>query len=452
MIHLENRRKRSRQHQPSVPHHLQVEYVGPEGLTPHPRNARTHSRKQLRQIADSIRKFGFANPVLADAKGRIIAGHGRVGAARLLGMESVPVICIEGWTETEIRAYIIADNKLALNAGWDQELLALELQELIEIDFDVEITGFETAEIDILIEGTGSPNDDPDADRVPIVDPAEPPTSRIGDLWILGPHRLLCGDATRNASFERLMGSQKAQMVFIDPPYNVPIDGHVSGLGKARHQEFPMASGEMSKPEFTAFLEASLSILAAHSEDGSIHYVCMDWRHTLELLTAARPVYTEQKNLCVWNKTNGGMGSFYRSKHELVFVFKNGEAPHINNFGLGDGGRYRTNVWDYPGVNAFGPEREGALEMHPTVKPVAMIADAMRDCSKRGGIVLDSFAGSGTSLIAAEKTGRKACAIELDPRYVDCAIRRWQDYTESEAVHAESGATFTETMEKRSHA
>jgi DNA modification methylase len=367
-------------------------------------------------------------------------------------MASVPVICIEGWSESEIRAYVIADNKLALNAGWDQELLATELQELIELDFEVEYTGFETVEIDLLIEESGSPDDDLDADKVPALDPASPPISRIGDLWILGKHRLLCGDATHKSSFKRLLGDQKAQMVFVDPPYNVPIDGHVSGLGKTHHQEFPMASGEMSETEFTRFLGVSLALLAAHSIAGSIHYVCMDWRHTHEILTAARPVYTEQKNLCVWNKTNGGMGSFYRSKHELIFVFKNGDGPHINNFGLGDLGRYRTNVWDYPGANSFGQEREGSLGMHPTVKPVAMVADAMRDCSKRGGIVLDSFAGSGTILIAAEKTGRRACAIELDPRYVDCAVRRWEDYTGKEAVHADSGSTFTELKEIRCHA
>jgi DNA modification methylase len=361
----------------------------------------------------------------------------------------VPTIAIEDLSEAQKRAYIIADNKLAENAGWEPEILAIELQGLIDLDFDVTITGFETTEIDLLIEGLDDAESDPAADAVPEPDPDAPPVSRPGDLWRLGDHRLLCGDATKATSFKRLMAGKRAQMVFVDPPYNVAIDGHVCGLGMIRHREFAMASGEMNAAEFTAFLETALGRLAAYSVDGSIHFVCMDWRHSLELLTAGRGVYTELKNMCVWNKTNGGMGSLYRSKHELVFVFKSGKAPHINNIELGRHGRSRTNVWDYAGVNTLGTDRREELRMHPTVKPVALVADAIKDCSRRNAIVLDSFMGSGTTIIAAEKTGRRARGIELDPGYVDTAVRRWQVYTGATATHAESGETFDDVAQAR---
>jgi hypothetical protein len=347
-------------------------------------------------------------------------------------------------TAAQKRAYVIADNKLALNAGWDEDLLALELGELfaLELDFDLTLTGFEMAEIDLLI-GSGVAAD-PKADAVPEADPAAPPVSRSGDLWLCGSHRVLCGDATRPEPFTTLLGSERAQTVFIDPPYNVPIDGHVCGLGAIQHPEFVMASGEMTEAEFIRFLQTVFGHLIAHSGDGSIHFVCMDWRHVYELLTAARGLYAEQKNLCIWNKDNGGMGSLYRSKHELVFVFKAGSGPHINNVELGKHGRYRTNVWDYAGVNSLKAGRLEELALHPTVKPVALVADAILDCSNRGGLVLDCFLGSGTTLIAAEKTGRRAAGMELDPIYVDTVLRRWQEFTGEEAVHAETGRSFAE--------
>lgn len=422
---------------------LRIETRPIADLVPHERNPRTHSKRQIKQIADSIRAFGFTNPILIDRDDTIIAGHGRVEAAKLVGIAQVPTIRLEDMTEAQKRAYVIADNKLAENAGWDTDLLAIELQYLteLEIDFDVTVTGFEPAEIDLLL---ARPAADAKADAVPEVDPATPAVSRLGDLWKLGSHRLLCGDATKAEAFETLMAGKRAQMVFIDPPYNVAIDGHVCGLGAVKHAEFAMASGEMSEAEFTGFLKAVFGHLVNHSVDGSIHYVCMDWRHMVELLTAGRAAYAELKNVCVWNKDNGGMGTFYRSKHELVFVFKNGTAAHINNFELGQHGRYRTNVWDYAGVNTLKADRLEELKMHPTVKPVALVADTIMDCSKRGGIVLDCFAGSGTTPIAAEKTGRKAYAMELDPKYVDVAIRRWQDFTGKDAVHAETGHTFAQ--------
>jgi DNA modification methylase len=390
--------------------------------------------------------------VLIDDGGGILAGHGRVEAAKLLGLETAPTIRLSDMTEPQRRAYVLADNKLAENAGWDRELLALELQYLteLELDFDLTITGFEAAEIDVLIEGLEVLEPDA-ADRIPEID-AAPPISRPGDLWRLGRHCLLCGDATQPEPFTRLMAGKTAQMVFIDPPYNVPIDGHVCGLGQVRHAEFAMAAGEMSEAEFTAFLETVFRHLVAHSADGSIHYVCMDWRHLFEAMTAGRKAYAELKNLCVWNKTNGGMGSLYRSKHELVLVFKNGAAPHINNVELGRYGRNRTNVWDYPGVNSLRDGRLDDLKMHPTVKPVALVTDAILDCSKRGGVVLDCFAGSGTTLMAAERSGRRACAMEIDPKYVDTAVRRWQAHTGGQVVHAVTGGSFAEIAEMRAGA
>jgi len=388
--------------------------------------------------------------VLIDADGMILAGHARIEAAKLLDFKQVPTIRIDHLSEAQKRAYILADNRLAELAGWDNERLAVERQFLSEIDveFDVEITGFETADIDIIVQGAEAETDD-QADEVPKLEEGQAPISRLGDLWLLGPHRLLCGNALEPESYQRLLKGQLAQMVFTDPPYNVPIDGHVCGSGKIKHPEFAMASGEMSEDQFTNFLETVLGHLADHSIDGSIHYVFMDWRHAYELQNAGRGVYSELKNLCVWNKTNAGMGSFYRSQHELVFAFKKGTAQHINNFGLGERGRYRTNVWTYPGINTFKPGRLDELAMHPTVKPVALVADAIRDCSKRGGIVLDAFAGSGTTIIAAERTARHGYAMELDPHYVDVAIQRGQEFTGNDSIHAETGQTFAEMRKNR---
>jgi DNA modification methylase len=420
-------------------------------LKPYARNPRTHSERQLRQIAESIRQFGFTNPVLIDADDGVIAGHGRIEAAKLLGLEQIPTIRLDQMSEAQKRAYVLADNKLAENAGWDRELLALELQYLteLELDFDVTITGFETAEIDLLIDEMKMGETVDKADQVPAVDSASVAVSRLGDLWLLGKHRLLCADATKTESYARLLDGAQAQMVFTDPPYNVPIDGNVCGLGAIRHREFAMASGEMSATEFTDFLKTSLRLLAEYSADGSIHFICMDWRHMAELLAAGAEVYSELKNLCVWNKDNGGMGSLYRSKHELVFVFKHGMAKHINNIELGRFGRNRTNVWDYPGVNSLHQGRLDDLAMHPTVKPVALVADAIRDCSHRDGIVLDCFGGSGTTLVAAHKTGRRGYLIELDPLYVDLIIRRFEQLTGETAVHAESGSTFVQIQTER---
>jgi DNA modification methylase len=379
-------------------------------LRPYPGNARTHSPKQIRQIARSIERFGFNNPVLVDDDDQIIAGHGRVEAAKLLNMKTVPTVRLSHLSEAEKKAYILADNRLAEKAGWDNEVLAIELQGLVDLGFDVLLTGFEPAEVDIIIEGIGDESEQPE-NLVP-EEKSGPAVSRLGDLWMLGKHRLVCGDSTDAATYKQLMDDDKAEFVFTDPPYNVKIDGNVSGLGRVKHREFAMASGEMSEGQFTAFLSGVYALLCRYSTDGSIHQICMDWRHMREMLAAGDASYAELKNVCIWNKTNAGMGTFYRSKHEFVFVWKNGSAPHLNTFELGQHGRHRTNVWDYDGVNTMRAGRMEELAMHPTVKPVAMVADAIKDCSKRGSLILDPFCGSGTILIAAEKTGRRARAIE----------------------------------------
>jgi DNA modification methylase len=338
----------------------------------------------------------------------------------------------------------LADNRIAEDAGWDQEMLAIELQGLIDLDFSIELTGFDIAEVDLLFDGEAeakAPDCNVD-DKIPPLSATGSAVTRPGDLWQLGQHRLLCGDATDSASYTKLLGSAKAALIFTDPPYNVPINGHVSGLGKVQHSEFAMASGEMSREEFRGFLETVFGHMTAHSLDGSIHFICMDWRHMSEILAAGESTYSELKNLCVWVKSNGGMGTFYRSRHELVFAFKNSSAPHINNFELGQTGRYRTNVWEYAGANSFGQDRDEALSLHPTVKPVALVADAIKDCSKPRQIVLDPFAGSGTTLIAAQKTGRRAYVLELDPIYCDTIIRRWQAFTGKSVVLGETGDSF----------
>jgi DNA modification methylase len=429
---------------------MKIEYAPLSELRPHPNNARTHSKKQIRQIAKSIEKFGFCNPVLVDDTRQIIAGHGRVEAAKLLGINAVPTCQLSHLSDADKRAYILADNKLAEKAGWDKELLAIELQGLIELDVDIELTGFEMAEIDLVLEeareATGAPSEPEDTAPEPSPGPA---VSQTGDLWLLGKHRLLCGDAREKTAYDRLLEGAKAEFVFTDPPYNVAIDGNVCGLGRVRHREFAMAAGEMSEAEFTAFLQAVFALLKENTVDGSIHQICMDWRHLSEMIGAGRAVYSELKNLCVWNKSNAGMGSFYRSKHELVFVWKSGTAAHINNFELGQHGRHRTNVWDYPGISTMRAGRMDELAMHPTVKPTALVADAIKDCSRRGGLVLDPFCGSGTILIAAERTGRKARALEIDSHYVDVAVRRWQAYAGKPAILAGSGNTFEATEDQR---
>jgi DNA modification methylase len=423
---------------------LKVIYLPTTSLKPHPQNPRVHSDKQVHQIAQSIETFGFNVPILVDDRQNVVAGHGRLLAAQKLGWKTVPVIELSHLSESQYKAFLIADNRLTENSSWDEQLLGEQLKVLseLELDFDLEVIGFETAEIDVLIDGLETISaPDPD-DRLPALESSAVTVS--GDLWQLGKHRLLCGDSLVSENYERLMNGAKADLVITDPPYNVVVDGHASGLGKVHHREFAMASGEMSAGEFTEFLGKAMALSMLVSQPGSLAYYFMDWRHMRQILVAGLVVYGEPKNLCVWAKNNGGMGSFYRSAHELIFLFKNGEASHRNNVQLGKFGRYRTNVWNYPSANTFsrsGPEGD-LLALHPTPKPVALIADAIKDSTRRGALILDPFLGSGTAVIAAERAGRVCYGLELDPIYVDAVIRRWQRRTEREAIHVESGESF----------
>ena len=395
-----------------------------------------HSQKQIRQIAKSIERFGFCNPVLTDDNNQIVAGHGRVAAAKLLGLEAVPVVRLSHLSESEKRAYILADNKLAERAGWDRDLLAIELQGLTDLNFEIDLTGFEAADVDFILD------DAPEVSGTRIRREDEVPAygkgaavSRVHDLWALGDHRLLCADAREQTSYDVLLDGQKSQFVFTDPLYDG--GGNVGVLGPFHYG----ASGKIPDLEFITGLTLILERLVANTVDGSIHMICMDWRLQAEMLAAGSKVYSKLEDLCFWNKSKAGVGSFYRSKHELIYVWKNGLAPHVDNFKLGR--RHRSNVWDYTIVATA---RTGQLQ--EGVKPVALIADAIKDVSAPGDLVLDPFAGSGTIVIAAERTGRKARALEIDPAYVDVAVRRWQSYSGKPAVLVATGETF-EQRERR---
>ncbi|NGQ93152.1 ParB N-terminal domain-containing protein [Rhodobacter sp. HX-7-19] len=413
-------------------------------LKPYVRNARRHDDKQVELITRSIREYGFVNPVLIDKDNVIVAGHGRYEAAMRLGLATVPTIRIEHLTEAQIRAYRIADNRIAELSEWDADLLRLEIVDLSELefkgelDFDLSLTGFNTPELDIILEGEAAGTEE--TERVDLPGEETPAVTRPGDLWVLGEHRLLCGDALLGTSYARLMEGELARMVFTDPPFNVQVAGHVRT--KAAHREFAMASGEMSDSEFRNFLAGFLRRCKSVLMEGGMAFGAIDWRHVEDLIFAGKSEDLSLINLCVWNKTNGGMGSLYRSKHELVCVFKKEGARHVNNVELGRHGRYRTNVWDYPGVNTFRRGRAADLADHPTVKPTALVADAIRDVSHRGEIVLDPFGGSGSTLLAADKTRRRARLIEIDPLYCDVAVRRWQALTGGSAVLAETGERF----------
>lgn len=407
-----------------IENRLSVTYRATSLLRTNKRNARTHSRKQIAQIAASISQFGFTNPLLVDEEGVLIAGHGRLRAAQNIGLEEVPAIELKGLSDAEKRALVLADNKIALNAGWDVDVLKIEIEHLqaLKTDFSLDVTGFSVGEIDVIL---GSTKPDPDDEIVPAASAI--PYVQPGDIYRLARHAIGCGDCRDQAFIRSLTGGTLVDAAFLDPPYNVPIKGHA--MRTTSHREFAMASGELSDAEFNAFLRDSLSACASATRDGGVHFICMDWRHMDSLSAVARPIYGSPLNLCVWNKSNAGMGSLYRSKHELVFVYKVGSAPHFNAVELGKHGRNRTNVWDYQSVNSSRGNRRADLELHPTVKPVGMVADAICDVTKQGDLVLDSFLGSGTSLIAAERTGRRLAGCDIDPRYVQVAMERWADLT-----------------------
>jgi DNA modification methylase len=420
--------------------------VDPEKLNLPQRQARAHPAKQISQIEDSMRAVGFLVPVVIDEQNVIRAGIGRVLASRKLGLRRIPAVRAQGLSEAQLRAFALADNKLAENSKWDREVLAVEFPEistlLIDEGLDLSITGFAAAEIDQIVidfEDIKEPTD-----VIPDELVNQPPISKHGDIWQLGNHKLCCGDAGDEQTLTRLLGNDKAAAAFLDPPYNVKI-ANVVGRGRIKHQEFAMGSGEMSSPEFVDFLKKCLGTAAASSQPGAIHFVCMDWRHLPELFEAGGSAYGALLNLAVWVKSNAGQGSFYRSQHEHIAIYRVGAGPHQNNIELGRYGRSRSNVWSYAGVNTFRAGRLDDLRGHPTVKPIAMVADAIKDCTRRGDLVLDTFCGSGTTLLAAERVGRRFAGVELEPKYVDLAVRRWQKQTGKDALHQGSARCFDES-------
>jgi DNA modification methylase len=421
-------------------------------IRPNPKNARKHSDHQIKLLMGSINAFGFVGVLVIGEDNVIVSGHGRFEAARRLQLASLPCVRVEHLTPEAKAALALADNKLAEHSSWDEAALAETLSELstADLDFDIGATGFDSVDLDRLLgnevqerhraNGATDVSEDP-ADEIPEIRNDFPSVSQLGMAWRLGKHCVVHGDALDPSTYSRLLGDQMATQVVTDPPYNVPNAGHVSSKN---FREFPMAHGELSAPQFTGFLAQSLKNSAAHLRDGAILHVFMDWRHMNEMQAAAAAAKLLVKNLCVWAKPSPGQGSFYRSQHELVFVLKYGASPHINNFGLGGRGRTRSNVWKYPAVRGVRMGVNDPDEGHPTVKPVALIMDAIRDCSKRGDIILDPFGGSGTTLIAAERVGRLARLIELDGNYVDLIIRRWQAATGGNAIEMDSGLTFNE--------
>jgi hypothetical protein len=424
--------------------HAQIEMASPYSLHISPTHARVHSPMQIEQIARSIDRFGFLVPLIVDDAGIVASGVGRLEAAKLRKLDAIPIIRTKFVSEASRRAFALADDKLAEGSSWDFDRVATELQFLLDNDFDFTVTGFDFGDLDVGI--PANPKEEPPVELPNVTDIA---VSRHGDLWNIGPHRLYCGNARFADSYEILLGGEKAAQVIADGPYNVPANGHVTVSDKVARREFAEAHGEMSRAEFTSFQRTVFKHLVQHSMDGSIHHQFMDFRHMREILDAADGVYTELKQLAVWVKDNAGMGSFLRSQHELVFIFKAGRGKHINNIGLsGKGDRHRSNVWSYAGQNTFHKGRKDDLAVHPTIKNVAMVADAILDCSNRGDLILDPFSGSGTTLLAAHRTGRRGAAIEIDPLYVDAALRRLAAATGLTPMLSD-GRTFDEVVAGR---
>jgi DNA modification methylase len=427
---------------------LHIAYLSIKEVKPYAGHARVHNNKQRRKLVSLLQKFGQVTPIIVDADNVIVDGHAVHAGLQELGFDEVAVVVAQSHDPAEIRALRLALNRLPQESGWDDGALRVEFRELLELGFEMELTGFDAVEIDTALAidepGVGAV----EAEAAENLAPSATPSARLGDIYLLGRHAIACGDARDANLVNRLANGRKVSVVFTDPPYNVKIDGFVSGLGNTRHGEFAMASGEMSKEAFRDFLAAFLAALTPALHDGAILFICMDWRHMGELLGAGERNDLELKNLCIWTKSNAGMGTFYRSAHELIFVYKHGRGPHQNNFELGQHGRSRTNVWPYRGVNAFGKNRMELLESHPTVKPTLMIADALKDVSRPGDLVFDPFLGSGSTLLAAEETGRTCVGIEFDPGYVEVAIRRWEKRTRRDAVNADTGQTFSSLLEQ----
>lgn len=424
------------------------------------RRLRRRNAKAFNKLVRSIKHFGIARPILIDRHNKMIDGYGIVEAAIELGIEQVPAIVIDHLPPEDIKALGIALNKIQELGEWNEDVLRQELEFILELDakYDLEVTGLELGEIEFHLSDTDQDGDaeQPDpSDTVPLAmsDPDYAPVSRLGDLFLLQgkdfEHRVYCGDARSKKAIAEALGELVATMVLTDPPFNVRIQGHVGGLGKTAHREFVMASGEMKPDEFYKFLRSSLKRMKQALKDGGLLYIYMDKNGLELLLKAGRKIGLKMHSICIWKKPNGGMSSLYRSQHEFIVIFKKGKASHVNNILLGKYGRYRTTVWEYPGFNSFSRERRELFHLHPTLKNVQMLADAIRDVTKRGDVVLDSFAGAGSTTIASEKTSRQSVSVELDPIYIDTILKRFENEFGTEALHAETGMTFSELADAR---
>lgn len=410
---------------------LVIEIVAVGQLRPYAGNARRHPRRQRRVLVKLMRQNGCVTPLLIDENSEIIAGHARLEAAQHLGWSELPAIRLKGLTTAQKNALRIADNRVAELGAWNEELLQKELQALVDAKFDMAFTGFDPIDLDKIL----TPPIDPTLeDETPMPPLAVRPVPRAGDIWLLGKHRLLCGDSRDKQSYVQLLQGETAVLLATDAPFNVKINGHVSGNGRVKHDEFAMASGELSRDEFIALLRCIFLNCRNHLCNGALVYAFMDWRSIADLVVLGRELFDRHMNICVWAKRNAGLGSHYRSAHEMIAVFKHGTEPHINNIQFGRLGRNRTNLWQYDGGSGFSKTRAKDLEDHPTVKPLIMMSDIIRDASGPDDLVLDPFGGSGSTLIAAELTGRRAALIEIEPRFVDVTLRRFQERTGIEPV------------------
>jgi DNA modification methylase len=423
---------------------LTIQTIEISGLKSSLRHVRRISAAHVERVASSIADLGFTQPILV-RHSEIVDGHTRVEAAKRLGLDHVPAIEVAHLSDPEVRKLRLALNRTAELGEWDLDQLRIEVADLNDLEVDLTSTGFSPQELDIIL----LDDDDGDPDKESLPEPSVHPVTESGDLWLLGEHRVLCGNALEKTSYARLLGDDAVHAVLTDPPYNVPVAGHVSGLGKKTHAEFAMASGEMSEAEWQTFLDSVLGLLSEPLIDGGVMFAFMDWRSIHRLYAAGLAAGLNLANLVVWYKEAGSMGSLYRSAHELVAVFCKGRTPRINNVELGRYGRDRSNVWVAPGANRPGSSANAMLAFHATPKPVELCVDAILDVTERGDTVLDAFLGSGTTLVAADKAGRRCCGIEIEPRFVDVILRRWQQLTGREAVLAETGETFSKVEVRR---
>ncbi len=427
---------------------IKLEFLAPGEIKPRIRAYRKHSPKQVDLIARSLKERGCIEPVLVDSQNRIVCGEAVVAAAGQIGLNRLPVVRAGHLSDDQLRAYAVAANRLAEYAGYDEELLGQEISDIADLlaDYDLAGLGFEAAEIDNYL-GITSLERDAAAEVVPPLAP-NARVSAKGDLWIIGDHRLLNDDALVPANYSRLLDGRLAQLVLSDVPYN--LSGKtISGSGKIKHGDFIQGAGEMSRAEFTRFLTSAMRCMRGASIDGSIHMIFMSWHYLLEMLRAGAIVYDELKAICTWIKQQGGQGAFYRSQTEFIAVFKNGDEKHINNIMMGRFGRNRTNAWNYAGMNTATKARDELLAMHPTVKPLDLLEDAILDCSNLRGIVLDPFVGSGSTIIAAHRTGRVGYGMDLDPLYADVALRRIRAATGIEPIRESDGKGFSELEASR---